>query len=1494
MSKINRIRIINLNYNGNTIRIDDETFDLGGESTLLSLRNGGGKTVLVQMVMSLFVNKKYRDTSERPFKSYFTTNRPTLLMVEWVLDQQQGYFLTGMMVRKSQIAEENNNEELDMINFTGFYRAACSYDIENLPVIEERKGSRVLKGFGTCKEQFECLKKDQSADFDYYDMSVPNQRRAYFARLREYQINNREWETIIKKVNLKESGLSELFANAKDEKGLVERWFLDAIESKLNEENDRVKHFQELAYKFICQYRDNQSKIKRKEIIEQYFEDAAVLKRELSEYRSMEEKLSEKKSEIAGFIRDVDGMIYEDTERLAEAREAVEDCDRQLNQIQWERISCDIYKMQDERDEILQKRLLSEERITRSVHARQEAERAISRLRCAKLYEEAADFRKKMASLKAELEFYMQQDVDTEAERKRLGSILYRYYTSLHSRSKKELKEQEDAILNLGKQKEENGKQAEEETEKIKKYREICGGFSRAMKTFDTIEDRFNKRYQTNFARNLLGEYEDGLLVLCGKKFEEELTGAKQKLAKLAKEGEKLLEEGRRLAEEKEAASLQLFHLQTEVRQLEEKLQRMQEEKQKRCVIMQLVEAPKEELDAKVLILERFERKIEEAELVKERYLEERNAAKREYENLRQGKVMELPENIAAFFEENGIDSIYGMEWLKKNGRSVEENKRLVSQNPFLPYSVIVNRSELGRLSGKEVYTRFPIPIIVREELEETLTEEKSALVQLGKIRFLCLFNSHLLDQEELAKLLSEKQKRIEELEEKIASKKEELKEYRLRYDMIQNQTFTLALIEEAEQELRKKQTAFRELEKKQVDLKEKQSETEKKQKKNQEDLRKAELKQNVLQAREEAYQEFTENYKNYCNDRLEKERYEGRIKESEACVKRFRNENQEIDAKLEEVRSLREAVKRTLAEYQKELLRFESYREAAEKEETEIETEETEIETEGRMTAGQTDAKKMKDDEDYAALKARYLAITDGIAKSMERLNEDLRQETVRYERKKLELERESGKHTLSEEDYRGKIFSEEEEERLEKELRYLSREENAAKEDNIALQTKVSMLTERLKNLTEKLRERTGYEETVERKRIVETDFAARIKLVSYEKDKKKEEMHRLTERLQAFRNAQSVMAEYVEFKITCEKVGKELTDITAEELNRYHGELRRDLKQMEKEREGERQKTERLVKKLAEKKEYQDDFFAKGFENLMTLVDDVFLITEQLTTILSSYESILKKLEVDLENVDRERKNVGDTFLDYVRDLHIDMQKIDRNSTINVRGRNIKMLKIEVPSWEDNRELYQVKMRDFVSEFIRLGVSAIEKNENVEEFLGKIITTKRLYEEVIGIGNIGIRLYKIEAEREVPISWAEVSANSGGEGFLSAFVILISLLSYMRRDEAALFASFEEGKVIIMDNPFAQTNAEHLLKPLMDMAKKTNTQLICLSGLGGESIYNRFDNIYVLKLIRSGMRAGIQYMKGEHRKGEDVQWMELSQVRVEQMELFEMVEE
>jgi hypothetical protein len=111
-------------------------------------------------------------------------------------------------------------------------------------------------------------------------------------------------------------------------------------------------------------------------------------------------------------------------------------------------------------------------------------------------------------------------------------------------------------------------------------------------------------------------------------------------------------------------------------------------------------------------------------------------------------------------------------------------------------------------------------------------------------------------------------------------------------------------------------------------------------------------------------------------------------------------------------------------------------------------------------------------------------------------------------------------------------------------------------------------------------------------------------------------------------------------------------------------------------------------------------------------------------------------------------------------------------------------------------------------------------------------------------------------------------------------------------MRKDESDIFNRREEGKVLIMDNPFAQTSSAHLLKPLIDIAKKSNTQLICLTGLGGDSIYNRFDNIYVLNLIQSKLKSGVKYLRSDHVKGEEEKEVMVSsrfKIEEEQTRLF-----
>ena len=240
------------------------------------------------------------------------------------------------------------------------------------------------------------------------------------------------------------------------------------------------------------------------------------------------------------------------------------------------------------------------------------------------------------------------------------------------------------------------------------------------------------------------------------------------------------------------------------------------------------------------------------------------------------------------------------------------------------------------------------------------------------------------------------------------------------------------------------------------------------------------------------------------------------------------------------------------------------------------------------------------------------------------------------------------------------------------------------------------------------------------------------------------------------------------------------------------------------------------------------------------MLKICDDADKVLQQLNVTIASYDSLMKQLEVDISMVESEKKNVTELLQDYIQNIHKNLARIGSNSTIKIREKSLKMLKITLPVWEDNEKLYNLRLSDFVDEITEEGI--------------------HLFETVVGIGNVQIQLYKIEEQRERQISWNQVARNSGGEGFLSAFVILSSLLDYMRKDDSDIFMDMHEGKVLLMDNPFAQTNAEYLLKPLMNLAEKTNTQLICLTGLGGESIYNRFDNIYVLNLIEAHLGYGI----------------------------------
>ena len=242
----------------------------------------------------------------------------------------------------------------------------------------------------------------------------------------------------------------------------------------------------------------------------------------------------------------------------------------------------------------------------------------------------------------------------------------------------------------------------------------------------------------------------------------------------------------------------------------------------------------------------------------------------------------------------------------------------------------------------------------------------------------------------------------------------------------------------------------------------------------------------------------------------------------------------------------------------------------------------------------------------------------------------------------------------------------------------------------------------------------------------------------------------------------------------------------------------------------------------------------------------------------------------MEEDLNKIEEEKQIIINLILDYIDNVQREFNTIDSNANIKIRDQSKKILKIELPDWEENKNLFRTKIRDYLESLISLSLEALKKGENIHEPVGLALTTRELFDQIIGIPNVKISLLKVEAQREFVIPWSRVVTNSGGESFLSAFIILSSLMSYMHNDEANPFLPGKKvGKTLIMDNPFGKTSADHLLRPLIDIAKKNNLQLICLTALRDPAIYDRFDNIYILKLAAPNSQ-GISYLKSSLQKG------------------------
>ncbi|MDO4272900.1 MAG: hypothetical protein Q4D16_04450 [Eubacteriales bacterium] len=1464
MSKINALRLINLNYNNNAIRISDEIFHLNGESTLLSLRNGGGKSVLVQMMTAPFVHKRYRDAKDRPFESYFTTNKPSFIMVEWVLDQGAGYVLTGMMVRRSQDTSDQTSENLEMVNFVSEYQEPCLGDIQNLPVVEKGKKEIVLKNFSACRQLFETFKRDRSMKFFYYDMVNAAQSRQYFDKLKEYQIHYKEWETIIKKINLKESGLSDLFADCKDEKGLVEKWFLESVESKLNKDRNRMKEFQTILEKYVGQYKDNESKIKRRDTIRYFKEEASRIQEKAGIYQEAAIQETEQENMVVNFIAELNRLWEKTTgEHTAVVNEA-EAIRQAIARVEYEKLSGEIYDLEDkERYHSSNREMIAMEQDNLEREA-ESIEKKIHLLACAKQQGIADEDKKELEVLRQKLLVCRQKDKNLEPERKRLGYMLKCHYQEAVKDNRHREEECREKIR-------QTTADLEQEKEKILLFqKEILekagrqGELRSKTETYGQREERYNSRYEEKFLRNILGEYEPGFMEITQQSYEQELERSVRERTSRKKMLDSSRERHRQLKRNLDDLRAEQIHKKAEQeknRQLKEKYDGELEERE---VVLRYLGLDKQDLFHNDIILQASEKKLLEIAGIRRSLEKEEDELQKEYSRLTQGRVLELPEEFESELENLGIHVVFGMEWLNKNGNTPGENQKLVDKHPFLPYALILSAKELEKLSLNisDVYTSFPIPIIVREQLEGAGAGKKDRVLSFSGVSFYVLFNENLLDEEKLAVLVAEKARQIKKKQEAVSIRQTEYREYFQRQELIKNQEVSKARYEALENSLEETALEMTRLDEEFRNLSQQMAELEKDISNLEEDINKAVREIEGQRRRLEDFSQLCKEYEDYLACRKELERCirdTEKLKEKEGISQSRYEKLQELCRSLESERDGLEMEYLTLRDG---LRRYQTYEEVS-------------------LPEGDGNGEQEREIQE---MEARYQAITSAMSQELHELEEQERKAARRSGDSEDELKHLKVKYGLRPEEWMNIRYNRKEESHQEILLEDRRNQIEGKKMLWNDEDKKIAVISQQILERKEKMRRECGQEEPLPKAEIQSQDFDSRKNQLLFQENEINKRADKLKMHLQSYDENLTALCEYTELKMQKPVVWEQnIEDMTSQELRNFKGILIRDYNQRGRDRQAAKEQLVHVLNQLVRIDVFQEDFYKKPLEAMLELTNDADQVILQLNTTIQSYDSLMEKLEVDISMVEKEKNKIVEILEDYIKEVHQNLGKIDHNSTITIRERPVKMLKIQIPEWEENESLYRIRLQDFIDQVTQKGISIFRQNENAQEYFGTQITTRNLYDTIVGIGNVQIRLYKIEEQREYPITWAEVARNSGGEGFLSAFVILSSLLYYMRKDDTDIFGDRNEGKVLVMDNPFAQTNASHLLKPLMDIARKTNTQLICLTGLGGESIYNRFDNIYVLNLITASLRNGMQYLKADHMRGSEPETMVLSQIQV-----------
>lgn len=1422
MPKISKVRIVNFNYNDGNRLIADELFDFANQkendalNVLINLANGGGKSVLVQLMMQPMLPKA--KVAGRKIESFFNKlSDHCFVVLEWFKDDSKEKLLTGIAIAAREVAatedEISGGMGIKYYTFLANYMDDSSMNsLVNLPLSVKENGKFV-------PAEYDCIKKLSKKNKGTLICYASDDNAQWQKKLAEYRLVQDEWR-MIEKLNCEEGGLSKFFGEFKTSDQLIDRLLIPTIESKLRSAHSKEdSSLTTMLISYAEQYADQKNKLQEKAAYEKFLQGLETLK-------PLTENLwnvCSTQEEAVGNLFAVSNALRKKAETLQQEQitiqRTIETIHADIHHIHWEQLSEKYYHCQQA--------FAQAEQVWREIaEKKQQVQQELDETRleltaqeCANYYAQLRKCESSILELQNEIAL-RESNADSSNEIAVLGYSAWCAISQAIVETQPKLDDCSNQNEELKAQIDKQLVQTQNTQKELSNAQSAYDRLKGSLEAAEAETDQEVKSLHADIHRRLDRSYaEDELRSL------EKTVQAKQKemlTAQQKAEGEIQKADARLEQLPQELASCH-----TEIQEYQRQQGKLQEDLEGYEIQENLIHSICTEHNlnfdrrftgeiAEYLISEKKKCEAKYGEHLRQLALseEEIKAARSGY--------LHVPKGVIEYLNATGVVYTtcekYLLDLVKSQKLSHEDCLQILKKYPVAAYGILIDQENNKKLFayGREKWLPAMIPLFHYKQMETILHNEK---YHSGAIAFYS--EDYFADREHYIVHLQEQRQRL--LDQRA------LEENRIKH--LQQQILIVSDFSYAEGWAGQQQ-------KKIVAISAQIQEENRKCEEIEHEKQLLRQKKQQLCAQREAYQAELQSAETMLSCLM---RVDARIKTEWELTEKLTNQKSERDGLQFQLTEETQTLDALYQQHKVVHMRLEKLEKFAE-----------ELQSVLPEVSGKKASERISGG--WQELLERYRQRVRNENEELASLQHQLKDK----QEQALQYRNEIQKRDMPEQAYCTLVYAAYQEMQLRNQYKEQESLLKSISEEEKDCYGKKCGEESSLQNARERL---SGYGEPLEKSQIG-TDFERRLQECQTQQNQQQAQAKQCADGERKIEKEQGKLENYLSDLTPPERIPE-----TALEENYI-----RQCSAVVAHHKQSQQRLENAEHQIMEQLDLLHGDFRTGFPEIQNAIDamrqllqnkvrgDRYFTLDSLVDAYSKNTNLaISQISTDLKEFENFRRDLVYQCTLQGKQIFEGLKQMEASSRVSVYDRKAKkcMIQFGLPDQID-MAIAETSIGDEIDKGTRELADKLADETSTEseikKYAEKIVGSRSLLRKYLGRELIQVSAYKIDQNPENSgyRKWRETQINnSGAEKFVIYFAVILSLINYTRGSLGGM-QERELRSVLILDNPFGATSSKHILVPMFAIAKHFRVQMICLSDINKTDVINCFD-IVIKALVK-----------------------------------------